>query len=51
MVGKLNKHIPDAPLKPIPACGEPFSKVIIDCDGSLPKTTAGNKIIFGDCYV
>ena len=45
MVGKLNKPIPVAPLKPIPACGEPFSEVIIDCVGPLPKTTAGNKYL------
>jgi len=30
-------YIPVAPLKPIPACEEPFSEVIIDCVGSLPK--------------
>ena len=45
MVGKPNKHIPVAPLKPIPACGEPFSEVIIDCVGPLPKTKAGNKYL------
>ena len=45
MVGKPNKPIPVAPLKPIPACGEPFSEVIIDCVGPLPKTTAGNKYL------
>ena len=45
MVGKPNKPIPVAPLKPIPACGEPFSEVIIDCVGPLSKTTAGNKYL------
>ena len=45
MVGKPNKPIPVAPLKPIPACGEPFSEVIIDCVGPLPKTKAGNKYL------
>ena len=38
MVGKLNQKIPVAPLKPIPAFEKPFSKVIIDCVGPLPKT-------------
>ena len=38
MVGKPNQKIPVAPLKPIPAFEEPFSKVIIDCVGPLPKT-------------
>ena len=45
MVGKPNKPIPAAPLKPIPVCGEPFSEVIIDCVGSLPKTRAGNQYL------
>ena len=36
MVGKPNQKIPVA-LKPIPAFQEPFSKVIIDCVGPLPK--------------
>lgn len=29
MVGKQNKPIPVSPLKPIPACGESFSEVIL----------------------
>ena len=45
MVGKPNKPIPLALLKPIPACEEPFSEVIIDCIGPLPKTTLGNKYL------
>ena len=45
LVGKPNKPIPVAPLKPIPACGEPFSEVIIDCVGPLPKTKTGNKYL------
>ena len=45
MVGKPNKPISVVPLKPIPACGEPFSEVIIDCVGPLPKITAGNKYL------
>ncbi|KAL5019359.1 hypothetical protein ScPMuIL_005081, partial [Solemya velum] len=34
--------IPVAPLHPIPAFEEPFSRVIIDCVGPLPKTKSGN---------
>ena len=45
VVGKLNKPIPTAPLQPIPVCGEPFSEVIIDCVGPLPKTRAGNQYL------
>ena len=45
MVAKPNKPIPVALLKPIPACGEPFSEVIIDCIGPFPKTTLGNKYL------
>ena len=37
MVGKPNQKIPVAPLKPIPAFEKPFSKLIIDCIGPLPK--------------
>ena len=42
IVGKPNQKIPTAPLKPIPAFEEPFSRVIIDCVGPLPKTRSGN---------
>ena len=41
VVGKPNVKIPPAPLKPIPAVGEPFSRVIIDCVGPLPRTKSG----------
>jgi hypothetical protein len=40
VVGKTNQKIPVAPLKPITAFEEPFSKVIIDCVGPEPKTKA-----------
>ena len=43
MVGKPNQKIPPAPLKPIPAFGEPFSRVIIDCVGPPPKTKTSNE--------
>ena len=45
MVGKPNQIIPKAPLQPIPAVQEPFSRVIIDCVGPLPKTTSGNQYL------
>ena len=43
VVGKPNQKIPPAPLKPIPAFEEPFSRVMIDCVGPLPKTRSGNQ--------
>ena len=45
MVGKPNVKIPCAPLSPIPAFEEPFSRVIIDCVGPLPKTRSGNEYL------
>ncbi|KAJ8035328.1 hypothetical protein HOLleu_22514 [Holothuria leucospilota] len=45
MVGKPNQNILAAPLKPIPAFEEPFSRVIIDCVGPLPKSRAGHQYI------
>ena len=45
VAGKPNQVIPVAPLKPIPAVGEPFEHVIVDCVGPLPKTKSGNQYI------
>ena len=45
MVGKPNQNPPKAPLKPIPVFDEPFSKVIIDCVGPLPKSRLGHEYI------
>ncbi|KAL5020806.1 hypothetical protein ScPMuIL_002105, partial [Solemya velum] len=45
VVGKPNQKIPVAPLHPIPAFEEPFSRVIIDCVGPLPKTKSGNEYL------
>ena len=45
VVGKSQLDPPVAPLQPIPAFGEPFSKVIIDCVGPLPKTRSGNQYL------
>ncbi|CAB3998780.1 Transposon Ty3-I Gag-Pol poly [Paramuricea clavata] len=45
VVGKPNQVIPKAPLKPIPAFEEPFSRIMIDCVGPLPKTKRGNQYL------
>jgi transposase InsO family protein len=45
LAGKPNQNIPKAPLKPIPVVDEPFSKIIMDCVGRLPKTKAGNEYL------
>ena len=41
MVGKPNQTIPIAHLQPIPAFDEPFSQIIFDCVGPVPKTMSG----------
>ena len=46
VVGKPNQLIPVAPLKPVPACGESFSDILIDYVGPLPKTKSRNKFLF-----
>ena len=38
MVGKPNQTIPKAQLQPIPAFDEPFSRILIDYVGPLPRT-------------
>ena len=45
MIGKPNQCNQVAPLIPIPAMEEPFSRVIVDCVGPLPKTKSGNKYL------
>ena len=45
MAGKPNQPIKPAPLNPIPVNDEPFSRVIIDCVGPLPKTRSGNEYL------
>ena len=42
LAGKPNQRTPLSPLIPIPAMEEPFSRIIVDCVGPLPKTRAGN---------
>ena len=45
MVGKPNQTIPKAQLRPIPAFDEPFSRILIDCVGPLPRTKSGNEYL------
>ena len=45
IVDKPNQKIPNAPLHPIPAFQEPFSGIIKDCVGPLPKTKSGNQYL------
>lgn len=45
VVGKPNQRIPQAPLIPITVPSEPFTKIVIDCVGPLPKTKRGNEYI------
>lgn len=44
-VGKPNQKIPPAPLHPIPAVGEPFERILIDCVGPLPRTKSDNQYL------
>ena len=45
MVGKPNQTIPKTQLHPIPAFDEPFSRILIDCVGPLPRTKSGNEYL------
>ena len=45
MVGKPNQTIPKAQLQPIPAFDEPFSRILIDCVGPLPRTKSGDEYL------
>jgi hypothetical protein len=45
VVGKPNQKVPVAPLHPIPVIDEPFTTVIVDCVGPLPKTRSGNEYL------
>ena len=45
LAGKPNQKIKPAPLQPISVIGEPFSRVMIDCVGPLPKTRKGNQYL------
>jgi len=43
LAGKPNQRPCIVPLVPILAIKEPFSRTIVDCVGTLPKTWAGNQ--------
>ncbi|XP_042858103.1 uncharacterized protein LOC122244300 [Penaeus japonicus] len=43
--GKPGTSVKPYPLQPIPVVEEPFSKIIIDCVGPLPKTKSGNQFL------
>ena len=45
LVGKPNQNIVKFPLKPIPAFDEPFSRILIDWVGPLPKTKKGKEYL------
>ena len=45
VVGKPNQIIPPYPLQPIQVPSEPFTKIVIDVVGPLPKTKKGNQYI------
>lgn len=45
VVGKPNRTVPPAPLRPIPAVGEPFERVLVDCVGPLPQNKSGSQYI------
>ncbi|KAI5630203.1 hypothetical protein C0J50_10348, partial [Silurus asotus] len=40
IVGKLNQVVPPAPLNPIVVSTDPFEGIIVDCVGTLPKTSS-----------
>ena len=45
MTGKPNQTTQVTPLVPIPVMDEPFSRVILDCVGPLPRTRKGNQYL------
>lgn len=45
IVGKPNQIVPPAPLHPVPAVGEPFERVLVDCVGPLPRTKSGSQYL------
>jgi len=45
MVRKPNQKIPKAPQQPIPEVQEPFSRIIVDYLGPLPKARSGNRYL------
>ena len=45
LAGKPNKPVPKAPLINIPVVSEPFSEIVIDMVGPLPKSKRGNSFM------
>ena len=45
VVGKPNQPIHKAPLIPIPVFEEPFTRILLDIVGPLPKTKTGNQYL------
>ena len=45
IVGKPNQKPAKAHPKPIPAFGEPFARIVMDCVGPLPKTKSGKEYL------
>ena len=45
---KPQPSLKPTPLIPIPAFDEPFSRVLVDCVGPLPKTRSGSQVPLDD---
>lgn len=45
MIGKAQHSVKPAPLIPIPAFEEPFTRVLVDCVGPLPTTKSGYRFL------
>ena len=45
MIGKSHPSVKPAPLIPVPAFDQPFSKVLVDCVGPLPRTKSGHNYL------
>ena len=45
VVGKAQPAVKPAPLIPVPAFHEPFSKVLVDCVGPLPRSKSGYQFL------
>lgn len=43
--GKPGPGVPPSPLIPIPVMDEPFSRIVIDCVGPLPRSKRGNQYL------
>ena len=43
------RKVPPAPLIPLPVISEPFSRIVMDIIGPLPRSKSGNKYILVLC--